>query len=400
LHAETTQLLSETSKELAQKGAALRERLQGESTGAREKAQIERELENYRRSINLVSYARYMGYNVRSDVKLRHATVMYRADDTIVITTDRQGRGVYASTNREKVELPGGKIKFQHEDGDIIDFARKRLGVKDKELRMELAPWLTDKRGWHRQPERKYLSSPDMIKNAKDYATLVKKYNVWGLPPHESKYLTDRLGIGRESDRRFEGVIKSDVYGNSMFAHTDKRGEICGYDYRGVTKQGDKEISRFSRGGQLGLWKTANVGTAEKIVITSSGIDALSHAQLKDTGQETAYISVGDRNKLSKAQEEHVKETLRREGRRGAEIAIATNKGSGDIVRQLKHMSPEGAKIGRVVVGASWHELLQRKLQHERETAEQERRNRLREKIELERDCRGQSRGYDRGYDR
>jgi ATP-dependent exoDNAse (exonuclease V) alpha subunit len=377
LHAETTQLLSEMSKELAQKGTALRERLQGESTGVREKAQIERELENYRRSINLVSFARSVGYEVDASVKSRHATVMSRKkvtpddsveEEKIVVSTDRKGRGVYASTNREKEQLPNGKIKFQHEDGDIIDFAKKRLNTESiEQIRRELLPWLTDRRGWHRQPERKYLSSPDVKKNAKEYATLIKKYEVWGSSARASKYLTNKLSIDSNViDSRFDRVVKSDFYKNAMFAHCDKKGEICGYDYKGVIKRDyeDKEISRFSRGGQLGLWKSSNVGTAEKIVITSSGVDALSHAQLHKTGKETAYISVGDRNKLSKAQEEHIKETLRREGRRGAKIVLAVNKDNADTAQKLKEMSPEGAKVERVVPhGKDWNDLLRHTLE-------------------------------------
>ena len=365
LDAETKQLLSEMSDTLTRQGETLRGRLQGEADDRRENEQIKRELDNYKSSINLVSYAHSRGYEVRQ--RLKHATIMHRHrdKDTIVVSTDRQGRGVYASTNRMRERLPDGKVKITHEEGNILNFVKKRMESETlTQIQKELEPWLNDKRGWHQQPEKKYLSSPDALKNAKDYATLVKKYDVWGSSAKESKYLTEELGIDPNViDDRFERIVKSDFYNNAMFMHSNNDGEICGYEYKGITRD-EKEISRFSRGGQLGLWRSSNTATADRIVITSGGVDALSHAQLHKTGRETAYISVGD--KLSKAQEQDIKKLLRREGGRGAKIVLAVNKDNADMASRLKKMSPESAEVERIVPhGKDWHDLLQRKLAQE-----------------------------------
>ncbi|TXK94603.1 hypothetical protein BMR11_14930 [Methylococcaceae bacterium CS5] len=45
------------------------------------------------------------------------------------------------------------------------------------------------------------------------------------------------------------------------------------------------------KGGEKGVWRSNNIKTADTVVICEAGIDALSHAELKETDADVAYMS-------------------------------------------------------------------------------------------------------------
>jgi len=115
---------------------------------------------------------------------------------------------------------------------------------------------------------------------------------------------------------RFKATVRENSYGNAIFAHL-KAGGVCGYEQKG------KNFTGFAKHGEKGLWYSANIMHANRVVIVESAIDALSHAQLFETDEQTAYVSVG--GGMSPKQEKLAEIVMKQAQERGATVTIATD---------------------------------------------------------------------------
>lgn len=186
-------------------------------------------------------------------------------------------------------------------------------------------------------------------------------------------YLLSR-GISADtlSDPRFAGMIRQDNRGNAVFPHYDSTG-LSGYELK------NEDFTGFSRGGEKRVWFSANLGSAERVVVVESAIDALSHADL--TGdQEAAYISIG--GQPSPEQWQVLKATLAAKQGQGAALVIATDAdAAGDkLASQIDALAP-GAERQRPE-SKDWNDQLQIEASKTSLQAEYERTIREREDYE------------------
>ena len=176
-------------------------------------------------------------------------------------------------------------------------------------------------------------------------------------------YLTDKRGIYEETikDPRFSAVIRVDANQNAVFPHFNGNG-LCGYELKNT------DFTGFAKGGQKGVWHTSNVARAAKIIICESAIDALSHAQLHDDDQDTAYVSIG--GSMNDNQPVLIKSLFSKAAGRGAEVVLALDNDDAGrrFVAQMHDIATEtGVAISvDVPSGKDWNEQLIRSLQQER----------------------------------
>lgn len=85
---------------------------------------------------------------------------------------------------------------------------------------------------------------------------------------------------------RFVGRMRMDAHGNTLFPHFDAAG-LCGYEIK------NRGFTGFAAGGQKGLWFSHTRRDDQRLILTESAIDALSHAALfPDPEDQTRYASL------------------------------------------------------------------------------------------------------------
>ena len=119
----------------------------------------------------------------------------------------------------------------------------------------------------------------------------------------------------------------------------------------------------FSKHGRKALWYSTNAAHCERLVITESAIDALSHAQLRrEPG--AGYLSIG--RQMSPEQVELVQSVLEKAHRREAVLVLAAdNDEAGQrLARQVAGLAPQGMVIERDTPEAKdWNDDLQAQAQ-------------------------------------
>jgi Ti-type conjugative transfer relaxase TraA len=310
------------------------------------------ELERFKKEINLAEYAQANGYSVDKRESSRNSKIMrHENGDKIVVATDKDGHGIYFS------------VRNDWDNGSIVDFVQSRRGMNLGETRRELRPWV----GLGPQPERPIMAEPKPLPSRDfDSHQMTRAFAMTKAVEHHI-YLESR-GIEHATlqDSRFTGMVREDHRGNAVFPHYGQGG-LTGYELK------NDEFTGFSKGGTKGVWVSNNFTTAKEVVVTESAIDALSHAQIRNTGKETAYLSVG--GEISKSQQRLISSLMERAQQQGAQITIATdNDGPGHTLAQkLERMAPKDALIKRDTPeqGKDFNESLQ--MQNRQENRHQER---------------------------
>jgi 5S rRNA maturation endonuclease (ribonuclease M5) len=267
------------------------------------KMRADDELTKFKRDINLVEYAESLGYAADRRESSRSSVVMRNGSDKIIIATDdKDGHGVYFS------------VRDDHDNGSIIDFVQRRQGLNLGQVRQELRPWVGETKNKppvKRKPEaeRPKKPNPSNSDRRQVLATFMKMHPIQGQHP----YLEAERGISTVilADPRFASMIRIDERKNAIFPHYDSNG-ISGYEIK------NNDFTGFSKHGEKSLWYSSNLKNAEKIIITESAIDALSHAELKGTDKTVAYISIG--GSMRPEQLELIKKVVG-----GKDVVIATD---------------------------------------------------------------------------
>lgn len=301
------------------------------------------ELERFKSSINLTEYMAAQGYKLDKAESSRHSAVMRGPkDDKLIVAKSQDGHWVYFS------------IRDEADNGSIIDFAQRRQGLNLGQVRRELRPWVGETAERPRPAIEHYArtvlpSSPDRQRVA---CALAKA------PPVKRHPYLEGRGIEAKTlaDPRFAGMVRLDDRGNAVFPHYDREG-LSGYELK------NQGFTGFSRGGTKALWHSMNLGREQRLVITESAIDALSHAQLHPDSN-TAYISLG--GNPSPEQMELARSTIAKAQNRGAKVVMGTDADSpGEKLANRLSNGYSGIERALPTYGKDWND----QIKHEREQA-------------------------------
>lgn len=325
------------------------ERHAGRAGGVLKMRRID-ELEQFKRQINLVEYAETQGYEIDKAESSKSSVVMRGpGNDKIIVATGEDGHGVFFS------------VRDDRDNGTIIDFVQSRQHLNLGQVRQELRPWIgaerpcSTRKPVQRKPEAERPRRPDPSP-ADRQAVLAAWMRAERAERHP--YLESRgIAPATLQDSRFAGVVKIDrTHGNAIFPHYDRQG-LSGYELK------NQGFTGFSKSGRKALWYSANAASCERLVITESAIDALSHAQLRcEPG--AGYLSIG--GQMSPEQVELVQSVLEKAHRREAVLVLATdNDEAGQrLARQVAGLAPQGMVIERDTPQAKdWNDDLQAQVQ-------------------------------------
>jgi hypothetical protein len=298
------------------------------------------ELQRFKSDIHFLHYAadRY-GYerdrrasSVSSHV-LRHPA----SDDKIVVRKDRDGHWTYFS------------VRDDRDHGTIIDFVQRRghhtsLGS----VREELRSWLGTPRPL---PEMLELPRPSPRGQQRPVAEVFESARVTST----CDYLAER-GLRPEtlSDLRFADSWRVDRRGNVLFAHRDESGALTGFEVK------NRGFTGFAAGGTKTAWQSRAFPGDQKLIITESAIDALSHHQL----YRDAAVYVSTAGAPSSAQMEQLGRLLARLEPETTVVAAFDNDEAGHkiakgielMTRRLPHLFFSRDRPARA---KDWNEILQ-----------------------------------------
>jgi hypothetical protein len=295
------------------------------------------ELEQFKLEINLAGYASKQGYALVKNESSRNSYVMkHNNGDKIVVATAADGHGIYFS------------VRDSSDNGSIIDFVQKRqglnLGQVRKELRQELGT---------ATPTAMQTIKSKPRPSSQNIERVIQSFMAMK-PVTDHPYLVNERKIPKPllKEPRFNS-IRIDRKGNAVFPHYDENG-LSGYELK------NSDFTGFSRGGKKSLWRTGNLENAPEIVLTESGIDALSHAALNPK-RKAAYISLG--GQISHEQYALLGNVLKQHQERGAKITLALDndeKGK-EMTKDLSQKL--GIEWAEVPKAKDWNEQLQEQVQ-------------------------------------
>lgn len=295
-------------------------RLAGDRQKSPSFADPERELDAIRK-LPLVAIARRFGYELHQASRPTDASVKMvdSGGDTIVIKQDRAGGDRWFS------------VTDAGRNGGVVEFVQSKIGGSLGNVRQAMRADIGDA-GFVTVPATaRPMTNPDADHVAARRAWMTAK------PIQRSAYLESR-GLSRETIAVYSATIRQDARGNLLFGHTDQAGNITGFEVK------NREYAGFAKGGVKNLAVFGDSATAARVVITESGIDALSKAQLEGRRQDSAYVSLGG------APGRRTLERLMTIAPRAAEIVIATDN---DLAgEQMAHTlrTALGGRRGVVVV--------------------------------------------------
>jgi hypothetical protein len=165
-------------------------------------------------------------------------------------------------------------------------------------------------------------------------------------------YLETRgISASTINNPRFAGMVRQDDHNNVLFPHRDHEG-LSGAEIE------NNNISGFMKVRSKAVWYSKATPNDKRLVITESGMNALSYHQIKGS-QHTRYLSLG--GDMSGSQEQIIKAAIKKMPR-DSEIIAGFNKSlQGErFAERLKSLAPQ-ANIKREVpaIGKNWNELLQ-----------------------------------------
>ena len=242
------------------------------------------ELERFKTSIDLRTYAASLGYwrDARESWQARRYASPERRQDP------RQVR------HQEGAESLGLLLVSRSDDdhGSIIDFVQHRLKLRLGAVRKELRPWLGE-------PPVPVPVFPPPVRTNNDHTSVEIEYAKMQDAPRHSYLENERaLPASLLGLERFAGRVRMDARGNAVFPHFDQEG-LCGYEIK------NKGFTGFASGGTKGLWLSHGLPEDQRLVFCESAIDALSHAVLYPD-ERARYASIG--GKPSPLQPELIRE--------------------------------------------------------------------------------------------
>ena len=254
------------------------------------------ELDRFKRDIDLVDYAERHGYQIKKEGKRGDWHQLVK-DGEVLIVTRKDDHQVYLNTGDDR------------DKGSVIDFAKTRggdgHGLNLGQVRQQLREYLNDGPA----PSRIYAASVDVIRlNALPV----------GDPDHERQQQEDRktrliaevLGVNKElTDRTYlhgrgitDSTIESPAFQGRIFTaqqNEHKNTAFPLYNEQGLAsvEQKNEHYKNLLPLPKNGIWVShptqGKDTTVERVVVSESAIDSLSHYQLKheQDPRNTIYIA-------------------------------------------------------------------------------------------------------------
>ena len=282
------------------------------------------ELNDFKRDINLVQYAREQGYEIdrakscRSSKCLRHPS-----GDKIIVARDRKDEHwIYFS------------VRDDRDNGTIVDFVQTRTpGADLAKVRRVLRDWLG-------RPDPVPPSFHDaVVPTERNRAAAAAEYHAATVVPN-LHYLNER-GLRAETlaHPQFAGTWRRDPrFGNALFVHRDAEG-ISGFEKK------NHGFTGFATGGEKTFWFSTPREAVVRLVVAESAIDALSHFQLRPQPQ-TRYMSFA--GEMSPRQVELLKLAALRLPESGQVVLAVDRDDAGD--QFFRKLSAALASTGREVL--------------------------------------------------
>ena len=294
------------------------------------------ELDHFKREINLAEYAAGHGFRRDSAKSTRHTYSM----------EDDAGNHLVISVNPEN-----GHWRFfnpvdpDREAGSIIDFIQSRDQVTLGEVRKILRDFLR----LPTQPVRD-LSKPQPAKKSRaDVVRYLEKFEA----VERSSYAESRgIHTTTLTALPFRGRILKGYKGALIFPHWDEEG-LCGYEVKAFG------FTSFSSKGFKSLWVSRVPRDVQQIVVTESGIEALSYFQ-EQGPENTLFVSAG--GNWSASVSERLKTTMARFPQAQVVGAFNNDPGGKRQSDRLKALADEAGSAYRAdlpsVAGADWNDMV------------------------------------------
>jgi hypothetical protein len=273
---------------------------------------MDEELDRLKR-LDIRQYAVSISYVVDRRESSSNSTVMRRDHDKIIVSRKPDGHFTYWSPRDDR------------DKGTIIDFVQRRKGLTLGGVRKEL-------RAWAGTPSPALPHLPELGKTVKDFDAVRRRYAAMSVASRHP-YLEGERGIPASllQHPRFAGRVKMDRHGAAVFPHFDADGNLTGYELKNTGG-----FTGFASGGRKGMFLSNTSSSDRRLVITESGIDALSHAVLFEDLPNSRYASIA--GKPTRAQHGIIRAAmLAMPG--GSEIVAATD--ADDAGRQLAELLKE-----------------------------------------------------------
>lgn len=298
------------------------------------------ELERFKSEINLVEFAQSLGYEIIKKESSKASIVMRSGGDKIIVSTDKaDGHGIYFSLGDDG------------DNGSLIDFAQKRLGVNLGLLRKELRGWLpaAARPSPKRKPAQERPERPQPVQ--KDRAQLAVQ---WArMKPYDGSYLTNQRRITQATIDAFG--VRQDQRGNAVFRHRDSAGNVCGWEVK------NDGFTGFSAGGEKGLMAgKLDSEPVQRIALFEASIDAMSYAQMHHQ-PGTMYVSLGGE---IKAEQLARLKAVQAANPSAVTVSAFDKDPAGDaMARRVQENSPQGVQVIREAptVGKDWNDALKAK---------------------------------------
>lgn len=292
-----SQRLGRTGAELERKGGAFDQRIgrTDELKGGLKMA-YDTELERFKTDIPIQQYLQDQGWVLDKKKSSKKHAVLTDGRSKVVVSRAENGHYIYFDVGTGK----GGSII------DLVqDLTHKNLGQVRKELRRYV--------GGEIERHSSSLSPIQHLeKSSRDEQEVARLAERWStLKTLDQRYINSR-GISQVDDR-FSN-IRTDERGNTCFPHYAPSKRIVGWEKKNYQFTGFEKGSLRSES----IYATTNLKNASQVVIVESGIDALSHAQLFNTDDSVAYISIG--GQLTDKQVELIKRVTH-----GKHVIVATD---------------------------------------------------------------------------
>jgi hypothetical protein len=298
------------------------------------------ELDRFKRDIDLVDYAERQGYQVKKEGKRGDWHQLVK-DGEVLIVTRKDDHQVYLNTGDDR------------DKGSIIDFAKTRggdgHGLNLGQVRQQLREYLNDGPA----PTRDYAPPVD-----------VSRLNALpvGNPDHERQQQEDRktrliaevLGVNKElTDRTYlhgrgitDSTIESPAFQGRIFTaqqNEHKNTAFPLYNEQGLAsvEQKNENYKNLLPLPKNGIWvshPTQGKDTpVERVVVSESAIDSLSHYQLKHEQHPKNTIYIATSGTPTEAQVALIQRVIDKQ--EPQEIVLANDRDAGGRQFNMNYMN-------------------------------------------------------------
>ena len=261
------------------------------------------ELDRFKRDIDLVDYAQRQGYTIKKESRRGDWYHLVKDDEHVIVTRKAGGHQVYLNTGDDR------------DAGSIIDFAKTRGGRGDHglnlgQVRQQLREYLDGAPAPARQYSTQYATPPDTARLSGQPVGDPEQQAKQAEEERRTRLISEVLGVKKElTDRSYlhgrgitDETLDSPAFQGRIFTaqqNEHKNTAFPLYNEHGLAsvEQKNEHYKSLLPLPKNGIWvshPTDGKDTpVERVVVSESAIDSLSHFQLKH-GQDpknTLYIA-------------------------------------------------------------------------------------------------------------